>query len=202
MRSRSWTIVTVCLACCLFAGRGRATGLLPVAYQMPLLLKLVTYELNLMNKSDPVIRFAVLFVPERPESKKCFEEVQDMLGGRNRTEIRGRRVDLIPLPIRESEALALPPGLTGVDVIYVTPGNESRVGAIARWTREQDALSVTAVEECVENGLSVGLISKGAGGAITLNLPASLEEGREWNVNVLQIARVIRGGDSSGTGGR
>lgn len=190
------------LASALLFSRVDAAGLLPVAYQMPLLLKLVTYELNLMRKDDPVIRFGVLFVPERPDSRRCFEEVQSMLGERKGTEVRGRRVDIIPLAIGESEALVLPPGLTGVDVVYVAPGNEERIGAIARWTREQNALSVTPYEEDVEKGLSVALTSRGAGGGITLNLPASIEEGREWNVNVLQIARIIRGSDSSGTGAR
>jgi hypothetical protein len=55
-----------------------------------------------------------------------------------------------------------------------------------------NCLSVTGSEMAVEQGLSVALISRGEKEAITINLPASLEEGREWNVNVLQVARVIR----------
>ncbi len=190
-RTRGW-ILALIAAMMLSAPAGGA-GLLPVAYQVPLLLKLLTYEINLMNKAEPVIRLAVLIVPDSDRSRLCFEELQSQFEQFSGKTIRGRKVDLIPLSFQGTEALVLPPGLTQIDILYVTPGNEDRLEAIARWTREQDALTVTPLEEYVENGLSVGLVSKGAGGGITLNLPASIEEGREWNVNVLQIARVIRG---------
>lgn len=173
-------------------GKGLADSALPIAYQIPLLMKLVTYEFNLMGKTEPRIVIGVLYRPEDPGSLQCYQSFETQFKERKDLAIRGHRLELVGIPIRSEDALRLPSGHPDLDILYVAPGNEDRITAISRWTREMKSLSVTSSETSVEQGLSVALVSRGAKEAITINLPASLEEGREWNVNVLQVARVIR----------
>ena len=175
------------------AGASLAEGTsLPATYQVPLMLKLVTYELNLMAKPEAVLRFGVLYRPEDPASRSSFKEIEEEFRHLGRTEVSGRRIELAPLPIAGDQPLRLPSGVAGIDVLYVTPGNEGRLESIIAWARGMKVLSVTADEKQAEQGLSIALVRRGLGSGVTLNLPASLEEGREWNVNILQIARVLR----------
>ncbi len=173
-------------------GPGAAASPLPVAYQVQLLLKLLTYEFNLMGKPQPTITIGVLYRPEDDVSLRCFGSLESLFDERKDLSVRGHRLQLVGIPTRAEDSLRLPAGCPDVDILYVAPGNESRILAISRWTRDMNCLSVTGSEMAVEQGLSVALISRGEKEAITINLPASLEEGREWNVNVLQVARVIR----------
>jgi hypothetical protein len=172
--------------------KGRAGSALPIAYQIPLLMKLVTYEFNLMGQPRPTIVIGVLYRPEDPGSRGCFESFEAQFKERRDLVIRGHRLELVGVPIRSEDSLRLPAGHPDIDILYVAPGNEERIPAISRWTRGMKSLSVTGSEDSVEQGLSVALFSSGVKESITINLPASLEEGREWNVNVLQVARVIR----------
>ncbi len=171
---------------------GRAGSVLPIAYQIPLLMKLVTYEFNLMEKTRPTNTIGVLYRPEDRGSLECFQSFETQFRERKDLNIRGHPLALAGIPIRSEDALRLPAGYPDIDILYVAPGNEDRISAISRWTREMKSLSVTGSELSVEQGLSVALFSSGVRESITINLPASLEEGREWNVNVLQVARVIR----------
>jgi hypothetical protein len=192
MRKTWMVLATVSLALFSFPGASRAEGELPIAYQIPLLMKLVTYEFNLMEKTKPAITIGVLYRPEDDGSSKCFGTFESLFRQRKDLEIRGHPLHLVGIPVRSEDALRLPPGHPDIDILYVAPGNEDRITAISRWTREMKSLSVTGSEASVEQGLSVALVNRGSKEGITINLPASLEEGREWNVNVLQVARVIR----------
>lgn len=185
-------LVAASLALLSVPAPGRADGGLPIAYQIPLLMKLVTYEFNLMGKTQPMITIGVLYRPEDAGSLNCYQSFESQFKQRKDLAIRGHQLSLIGIPLHSEDTLRLPPGHPDVDILYVAPGNEDRITAISRWTREMKSLSVTGSEASVEQGLSVALISRGAKEGITINLPASLEEGREWNVNVLQVARVIR----------
>ena len=190
---RPWLVAILsCFALMHFPDPGWAEGGLPVAYQIPLLMKLVTYEFNLMGKAQPTINIGVLYLPDDAGSLACFQSFESQFKDRKDLTIRGRALQLVGIPIRAGEGLRLPTGQPDVDILYVAPGNEDRVPAISQWTRQMKCLSVTGSETSVEQGLSVALVRRGAKEAITINLPASLEEGREWNVNVLQVARVIR----------
>ena len=192
MRKTWMVLAAASLALFSSPGASRAEGELPIAYQVPLLMKLVTYEFNLMGKTKPTITIGVLYRPEDSGSLKCFETFEALFEQRRDLEIRGHPLQLVGIPVRSEGSLRLPPGHPDIDILYVAPGNEDRITAISRWTREMKSLSVTGSEASVEQGLSVALINRGAKEGITINLPASIEEGREWNVNVLQVARVIR----------
>ena len=80
--------------------------------------------------------------------------------------LRGRRLELIELQLSDS-----------VDFAALI---------------ERRIVSVTAVEAYVEAGLSVAVVPWSGKVGITINLPASRQEGSDWDAALLSLARILR----------
>jgi hypothetical protein len=169
-----------------------ADGELAVGRQVPLILKLLAYENNLMNLHRQTIRIGVLYLPHDPDSRRTFEQFRrEMKRDEHRT-IHNRRLVVVPLPVGDANSVG--PALRGasIDVVYVTMGFDAGLGSVIATTREENVLSVTGVPAYVEMGLSVAVVLRGDQPGITLNLEASREEGRDWNAYLLDLCRIIR----------
>jgi hypothetical protein len=174
---------------------GRAAGAeshLAVGYQVPLVLKLLTYECKLMELRRQTIVMGILYRPADEASTRAFEQFRDeMKHFENRT-IHNRKLVLEPLPVVEADSAGPAMRRAHVDVVYVTPGFDADLESIFQATRRGSILSVTGVPAYVEMGLTVAVVRRGDQAGITLNLEASRMEGRDWNASLLQLCRVIR----------
>ncbi|MGZ3441616.1 MAG: YfiR family protein, partial [Polyangia bacterium] len=80
----------------------------------------------------------------------------------------------------------------GIDALYVCPGLESDQGGIRDESRRDHVLTIASREEQLTAGLSLGVFTFEGKTTITVNLPASKEEGAAFSSELLRLARVIR----------
>ena len=165
---------------------------LPIVVQVPLILKLLTYEQRLMQTQEPVILIGFLFHPKDSESRGCFEQFNAQIESYADRTIHGHRVALVPLVIEDADRLRASLTRTHIDVLYVGPGNAARIKQISEVTRTVGTLTVTGDESYVDDGLSVAVVRRGEQPGITMNLAASRAEGFEWDARLLALCRVIR----------
>ncbi|MBD3161921.1 MAG: DUF4154 domain-containing protein [Candidatus Eisenbacteria bacterium] len=186
----------ICLAaavCSMILGIGAArASILPVALQVPLLLKVLTYDVRLMAHVDDTIHIGYLYDPRAEAASDRLAGFRNELAARSGQTLRGRRLELVELPLSDSTSVAETLRPHHLEVVYVATGTDDRIGEITAETRRRGIVSVTAEERFVEAGLAVAVVLRGERVGITINLPASLKEGSDWKTSLLQLARVLR----------
>ncbi len=166
---------------------------LPVSIQVPLIMKILTYERNLMNLHAPTLHMGFLYVPEEEESRACFESFRTELARFAGRTVGGHEILLVPFPVAAGDSLRWPAGEKSPEILYVAPGNEERIHAICRQSRARKVLTVTAVERYVEAGLCAAVVLRGdRRTGVTINLAASREEGRDWVAEFLRLCKIRR----------
>jgi hypothetical protein len=167
-------------------------ALLPIANQVPLMLKVLTYESGLMLEPADTIRVGILYRPRSADSERCFEEFSTEMRKYEGFTVRGRTVSLVPLLNTGAMGDDWPHKLLPLDVLYVAPGSGDLLSRITKITRSAKILTITGIESYVDDGLSMGLFLANDGPEIAINMSASHQEGCEWEGSLLQVCRLIR----------
>lgn len=181
------TILAALILACPHAKAG-----LPIANQVPLMLKLLTYESRLMSMPIDTIRVGVIYAPKNEASSRCFQEFSSEAGRYADFTVHGRRVLIRPIALKKGGRIDWPGAGSPIEVLYVAPGVEEHLGQITTFTRNAKVLSVTGVDEFVRRGVTAGILLTEDRPGITLNMSASQQEGCEWETNLLQICQLIR----------
>jgi hypothetical protein len=79
----------------------------------------------------------------------------------------------------------------GIDAIYICTGLEGDLGAIRELSRAQHVLTIGTKESDVSSGLSLGVFVVDGKATITVNLPASRDEGAAFSSELLRLAHVV-----------
>lgn len=174
------------------AAPGWAQPGVPPEVQLPLLLKVMSFDRALVRRAGGGIRVAVLYQRLYPESADC---AQALLAAAAHTELK--TVSGIPFRL---EAYALDDGgLTRLDslqteVVYVAPVRGLDVRALSRVCRARGWLSLAALPEYLALGLSVAIDRRGDRPLIAVNLEAARSEGAELSSRLLalRVVKVIR----------
>ncbi len=155
----------------------------PVEVQVPLLLKILTFDRHLTYAPEPLV-VGIVFQGRNRASAAIGDEVR----GRFASVVPLMRVVMIDLDdTSDLRAILL---RKSVRVLYVAPLQAVSVSTVAEATRGQRVVSVTGVPRYVEQGLSVGIDLNGARPRIVINLAASRAEGAEFSAELLKLVRL------------
>ena len=135
--------------------------MLPMVNQVPLMLKLLTYENSLMSEPNDTIRVGVLYVPRDRHSERCYEEFATEMRRYDAFTVRGRHIAIVPMPVARAEEDGWRQKLLLLDVLYVTPGSEEVLSTITKISRGAKILTVTGVEPYLGEGPLNGAPSRG-----------------------------------------
>ena len=162
---------------------------LAVRDQVPLFLKILSYDKNLPARGDEIV-LGVLY-QERFRGSLLVKD--DLLAATERySAVSGRPVRIVPIPIDGVRDLGAVLAARGISVGYVAPLRAYDVAEIARAARQQQVLTLTGVPAYLGAGLSVSLDVKGSKPQILINLPASEAEGADFHSQLLRVAAVTR----------
>lgn len=184
------TCLSIIVLTLLARGAQAAEPMLPVTQQVPLLLKVLTYDRTLMGSDSTTIRVGFIYDPLSPDSRRQLNDFLTELRGFADKTVRDHRVEFIPIPLDPSEE-ELPAEANTVMVLFVPPSDPRIVPIVRSFTRTRKLLSATPVESYVEAGLSLGLIVRNGRTGVAINMAASGEEGRVWAEDFLRLCRII-----------
>ena len=155
----------------------------PVEIQVPLLLKILTFDRRLADAAEPLV-VGVVFQRRNRASAAIGEEVRGLLA----TAARPIRVVVIDLDeTRDLRGMLL---RENVRVVYIAPLQAVSVSTVAEATRGERVVSVTGVPRYVEQGLAVGIDLRDSRPRIVINLAASRAEGADFSAELLKLARL------------
>ncbi|MBD3161568.1 MAG: DUF4154 domain-containing protein [Candidatus Eisenbacteria bacterium] len=156
--------------------------------QVPVLLKVLTFERTLQDDPDDDLRIVVVDQPKDGESDRIAAEVVSELRRYGGQRINGRpiRVD------RRTVGELLERSDPEVEVLYLSAGLEGLLPNILDWSRRNGAISFTGSRSLGEKGVAVWLAEDDGKPRILINLVQLRAEGREFDARLLRLATVRR----------
>jgi hypothetical protein len=159
----------------------------PVRVQVPLLLRIMSFDRNLAQRRTGDLVIAVLYQSRNRTSMAIAEEVTRTLGSLAGTEAVGIDLDNV-VDLRAARAQSR--GL----VLYVSPLRGVEISRIVGVSREAGVTTVTGVPRYVEEGIAIGLDLKAERPEIVVNLAGARAEGADFTAQLLKLARLVQGG--------
>ena len=161
----------------------------PVKVQVPLLLKILSFDRSLSAGHDSLV-IGVVFQSHYRTSAAISDEVCRALAAAPRSLDAGLALRVVTIDLDDPEHLGAALLREGVRVLYVTPLRAVATSAVAAATRERQVVSVTGVVRYVEEGLAVAVDANGERPQIVINLAASRAEGAAFAGQLLKLARL------------
>ena len=162
----------------------------PIEVQVPLLLKILTFDRTLAADSHDSLVVGVVFQSHYRGSAGVADEVCRILAATGRNPNAARVLRVVTIDLDKSDALGATLLREGVQALYVTPLRAVATSAVAAATRQRQVISLTGVARYVEEGLAVGLDAAGDRPQIVINLAASKAEGAAFTGQLLKLARL------------
>src|SRR5262245_11659811 len=165
---------------------------LPAELQVPLILKILTYDRQFEAKAKKEVAIGIVFDPADAASGKAAEQVSDTL-----YKFSGKTVKKLPLKYylveftNETE-LEATVKKRGINVLYLCPGITKSLQSVIKISQAQSITTATGVPDYVRRGVAVGIGVFQDKPQILINLPSSKSEGSEFDASLLQIATVLR----------
>jgi hypothetical protein len=183
------SIVTGALLC---LGMSTAVGAqemdVPVAVQLPLLLKVMSFDRHLRARAAGTLVIAIAYQSGYRASADAKDEAWRLAS--NTRQIDGMPVSVIAIDLdREELPAALARGQ--VVLLYVAPVRGIDIKDLVQVARAARVRTITGVVRYVESGLSVGVRLRGNRPRIVVNLASSRLEGAELAAELLKLAEVL-----------
>jgi hypothetical protein len=162
----------------------------PVDVQLPLLLKVLSTDRNLMAHSEGEIVVGVIYQRNVRESSRIAEAVKDHIGSAPSHTIAGKGTRMKYIAIDDLADLDSRLARDSVDVCYISPLRAASLDSLLAVTRRLAIITCTGVPEYVERGVTVGVGVKGDHPQILVNMMAARAERVEFGSRVLKLARI------------
>jgi hypothetical protein len=160
--------------------------------QAMILTRALAYDNHLKSRAGDSLVVAVLYKADNSASKTSAEAIHRAWRAMDNVRVQELPMRIILVPWVRGEGTVAALAGNGVDVLYVCAGLEGELGVIKELSRRQHLISIGAREDFVQAGLSLGLVLADGKPVLTVNLPASRDEGAAFGSELLRLARVIK----------
>jgi len=159
----------------------------PVAVQLPLFLKVMSFDRQLRARAGGSLVLAIAFQSgSRASSDAVQEALRSVVGIREVAGIPLRTVN-IDLDHEELGAVLADSRAT---LLYVAPMRGVDIGDLVRAARAAHVTTLTGVVRYVDLGCAVGLRLRGDRPSIVVNLAAARIEGADFTAELLRLAQI------------
>ena len=161
---------------------------IPVAVQLPLFLKVMSFDRQLRARAGGSLVIAGGFQSGYRASSDAKDEALRSIAG-----IR----DVAGIPLRtvtidlDHEELGAALSDSRATLLYVAPMRGVDVGDLVRATRAAHVTTLTGVMRYVDLGCAVGLRLRGDRPSIVVNLAAARLEGAEFAAELLRLVQIL-----------
>jgi hypothetical protein len=164
---------------------------LPVSTQVPLLLKILTYDRNLGAKAGSELAIGIVYDPSDRDSAKATTDLGSAL-----FQYQGKTVKQLPIKYYTIEYTTTADlerfvKQKGISVLYIAPGNTRNLANILQVSQDLHLTTLTGVPDYVRRGAAVGLAQGADRPQILVNLQTTRNEGSEFDASFLRLATIL-----------
>ncbi|MBW2257156.1 MAG: YfiR family protein [Deltaproteobacteria bacterium] len=158
-----------------------------------LMLKILAYDRNLDSRAGDAVTVLVVHRAGHPDSEAVGAEMTRALQDvSSSVTVADKPVRVLSAPYEAGTDVVGALRGSGAAAVYLCPGLEGVLSDITTETQQMQALSVSQVEQYIDDGVGVGIVSRGAKAQIVVNLPATQAEGVALSGTLLRLAEVRR----------
>lgn len=162
----------------------------PVDVQLPILLKVLTFDRKLVARAPREIVLGIAFQEGNRESVRAKDEVLRVLRAMPQfAEGVALRAVPIDLDVRTIESAHAAERITH---LYLAPLRALDVRDIATWARKAGVTTMSGVARYIESGLALGVGLRGGRPRILVNVEASRLEGADLSAELLKLAEIVK----------
>jgi hypothetical protein len=184
----AWVLL---LLVCLVPRLSRADQVAPDK-QAVILARALAYDDNLRARAGDALVVAVLFKAGQAASESMADGVVRAFKALEGVKVQNLPLRVVKIAYAGKDALHGAVTGQGIDALYVCAGLEADQSGIRDESHRTHVLTIASREEQLTAGLSLGVFTFDGKTTITVNLPASKEEGAAFSSELLRLARVIR----------
>jgi hypothetical protein len=163
----------------------------PADTQVPLLLKILTYDRNLASKTGSDLVVGVVFDSGNRASAAAADKVGTALYAMKGRTVKGRPLKWFAVEYTGAADLEKVVRSKGIGVFYLTPGNDANVVDIVALSRRLGVTSMTGVPDYVRQGISIGVGYSQDRPQILINLSSARAERSDLDASLLRIATIV-----------
>ncbi len=176
-----------------FAGRAIAVEEMevPVDIQIPLFMKILTYDRNLKKRVGDEIVMGVVYQEKFRKSLNVKTQLEKYLANSKEDKIDDVPFRYVLINLSSLSMFKAILAREKVDIVYIAPLRAAAVEALAADCRALGITSLTGVPAYCELGIAISIGSKGESPQIIINLPGAQSEGADFSSQLLKLAKVI-----------
>ena len=163
----------------------------PTDKLVAILVRSLAYDRSLEARAGDAVVVAVLSNHE-PGSRTEAAAVMSAFKAFSSARVLGRPLKAVAVDWTGEDALDAVISANGVDAVFVCPGLELDLGAIAEVAHRRKVSTLTSVPDFVEKGIALGVTAEDGKPRLVVNLTASRAEGSQLSSELIGLARVIR----------
>jgi hypothetical protein len=166
---------------------------LPAKNQALLLLRILAYDHKLGDRVDN--KKVTIYVVHKSGATDSEEPANEMVGVLREiaksTKLAGNVIQVVKIAYSD-KTFDSDVARVKAAALYVSPSLGDSVGAISAVTAKRKLLTFTGSAEYVSGGVSIGFSNDGGKPVISVNIPASKNEGADLDVALLRVAKIVK----------
>jgi len=191
---RTWppwrnAVLALVLGICLARPAASQSGDVPVSLQIPLFLKVVSFDRQLASRMDAVLVVGIAYQRGNRESVRAKEDAERALRDAQ-SAARVPRLRIVPIDL-DKESLAGELSKHGIAVLYVAPLRAMDIALVADAARAARVTTFTGTPRYLSDGLAVSVRYQGGRPKLLINVDASRSEGADFSAELLNLAQVL-----------
>jgi hypothetical protein len=178
------------LVACLLGAADADADELDVKAAVPLLLKVLTYDVNFESRGNGDFVILVVSEPSGAEKRKALmKDLESTVG----TKLKARTVRFASGDLKDETGLQAEIDKAKAAAVLVAPGTSATGVKIISEVSQDNQIYALALEAAmVEQALPVGVTMNGGKPQIVINEKAAKSVGARFETTVLKLARVIQ----------
>lgn len=166
---------------------------MPASIQVPIFLKILTFDRNFDNRVKSRLKIAIVYVEEDPASQRAGKEIASALDSYTDKTIKKLPISYVLTRYTTEQKMMDLVKSQEIDVFYLAPGTSKHLAAFLRISREYQIITMTGVPEYVAKGVAVGLdLGDDNKPRILINLTSAKLEGVVFDANLLRLATLLQ----------
>jgi hypothetical protein len=163
----------------------------PVETQLPLLLKVLTFDRNLQETMGDELVIAVVYQKRFRQSLLIKEALERAAATTELTRVAGTPFRLAPVALDDPDLLEQSLIEVEADVLYIAPLRAIPISTVTDASRRLGVLTMTGVPDYINSGVSVAIEVARSRPRLVINLEAAEKEGADLSSRLLNLARVV-----------
>ena len=183
----------VCTALCvslLLAGARVSAAELDIKAAVPVLLKVLTYDVNFDSRGVGDFVILVAGDSDKAERRKALlKELEGLPSPR----VKSRPVRFVGVDVKDETALQAEVDKARASAVLAVPGTSAAgVKTISEVSQDNQIYALALEVAMVEDALAIGVTMNGSKAQIVINERASRGVGARFETSVLKLARIIQ----------